>query len=52
MSDDDLPDTPMTLLAQNAANLHEMYMAYLEAGFPEERAYGLVTTVLLHYLDT
>lgn len=49
---DDLPETDMTPLAEGATHLHEMYEAYLEAGFPEERAFGLVSTVLLHYLES
>jgi hypothetical protein len=54
MSDDyeGLPDTPMTSLDQNAASLHEMYMSYMDAGFSEERAFSLATTILLHYLDS
>lgn len=54
MSDDDdgMPETPLTHLDQNATSLHEMYMAYMDAGFPEERAFSLATTILLHYLDS
>lgn len=53
MSDDDgLPETPLTHLDQNATSLHEMYGAYLDAGFTEARAFDLVTTILLHYLDS
>lgn len=53
MSDEyeSLPDTPLTNLDQNAASLHEMYTAWMDAGFSEERAFGLATTTLLHYLD-
>jgi hypothetical protein len=53
MSDDDgLPEAPLTRLDENAASLHEMYMAYMDAGFDEERAFSLATTILLHYLDS
>lgn len=54
MSDDydGLPDAPMTHLDQNATSLHEMYTSYMDAGFSEERAFSLVTTILLHYLDS
>lgn len=48
---DELPDTPLTALAEGAAQLHEMYTAYLDAGFSEERAFDLTVTVLSHYLD-
>ena len=49
---DDLPDPqPLSNLNEGAIHLHEMYTAYLEAGFPEDRAFELVTNVLLHYLD-
>jgi hypothetical protein len=51
MSDDnEMPESPVTDLAVGAAQLHEMYMAYMEAGFPEERAFELVTLTLDHFL--
>ncbi len=50
---DDLPDPqPLSNLNEGAIHLHEMYTAYIDAGFPEDRAFELVSTVLLHYLDT
>lgn len=48
---DEMPDSPMTALAEGAAQIHEMYAAYMDAGFPEERAFDLVSAVLLFYLD-
>lgn len=48
---DELPDSPMTALAEGAAQIHEMYAAYMDAGFPEERAFDLVRTIMLHYLE-
>lgn len=41
----------MTVLDERAAELHELYMAWLGAGFPESRAFELVTLVLLRHLD-
>jgi hypothetical protein len=49
----EIPDPrPLTNLDERAIQLHEMYSAYMEAGFPEHRAFELVTIVLLHYLET
>lgn len=48
---DELPDSPMTALAEGAAQIHEMYAAYMDAGFPEQRAFELVTAITLYYLD-
>lgn len=49
---DDLPESPMTAMAEGAAQLHEMYTAYMEAGFTEARAFDLITTFLMSYLDS
>lgn len=49
---DDLPETDMTPLAEGAAHIHEMYEAYMQAGFTEGRAFELATTVLLYYLES
>lgn len=50
---DELPDPqPLSNLNEGAIHLHEMYSAYMDAGFTEDRAFDLVTTVLLHYLET
>lgn len=46
-----MPDAPLTALAEGAAQVHEMYEAYMDAGFPEQRAFDLTVTVLLHSLD-
>lgn len=48
---EDMPESPMTAMAEGAAQLHEMYTAYMEAGFSEERAFDLITTFLMSYLD-
>jgi hypothetical protein len=52
MSDSELPDSPLTDLAQGAAQLHEMYASYMDAGFPEGRAFELVRMTLGHFLDS
>ena len=49
---DDMPDSPMTALAENAASLHEVYTAYMEAGFPEQRAYDLTRVWLTNFLES
>lgn len=49
---DDLPETDMTPLLEGATHIHEMYSAYMDAGFTEDRAFDLVTTILLHYLES
>lgn len=43
---------PMTALAENAVQLHELYMAYLEAGFPEDRAYDLTKTLMILHIQS
>jgi hypothetical protein len=48
---DEMPDSPMTALAEGAAQLHEMYIAYMDAGFSEERAFDLTTTFLMSFLE-
>lgn len=56
MSDSELPDSDFdsdfTPLNENAVRLHELYLGWIEAGFPEERAFDLVSTTWLHYLET
>lgn len=52
MSDEEMPESPMTDLAQGAAQLHEMYSAYLDAGFTEQRAFDLIQLVLDRILES
>lgn len=52
MSDEQMPDTPMTELAVGAAQLHEMYTSYINAGFPEHRAFELVAIALTVFLES
>ena len=40
------PTDPITELAVGAAQLHEVYLAYLEAGFTEHQSFELVKTLL------
>ncbi|WP_405925425.1 hypothetical protein [Streptomyces sp. NBC_00035] len=40
------PEDPITALAAGAAQLHEAYLAYLNAGFTAEQAFELTKTVL------
>lgn len=47
-----MPESPLTDLAAGAVQLHEMYHSYMEAGFPEGRAFELVCMTLDHFLDT
>lgn len=52
MSDESqqLPESPLTAMAEGAAQLHEMYTAYMDAGFSEMRAFDLIQTFLASYL--
>lgn len=47
---EDFPE-PMTQLAENAVQLHEMYLSYVEAGFRDDQAFDLVKTVLIVTLE-
>jgi hypothetical protein len=42
----DMPADPVTDLAAGAAQLHELYEAYVAAGFTQAQATQLVCTVL------
>jgi hypothetical protein len=39
-------EDPITLLAAAAAQLHELYVSYVAAGFTEAQAFDLVKTLL------
>ncbi|MFD3740457.1 hypothetical protein [Streptomyces sp. NPDC058629] len=41
------PTDPMTELAAAAAQLHEMYQAYVDAGFTEQQALDLTKAVIV-----
>ena len=41
------PTDPMTKLAQQAAQLHEVYETYVQAGFTEQQAFELTKAILL-----
>lgn len=36
------PEDPITLLAEGAAQLHELFLAYIGAGFTEHQALFLI----------
>jgi hypothetical protein len=40
------PEDPITQLAAAAAQVHELYLSYIEAGFTEAQAFDLVKTIL------
>lgn len=41
-----MPADPVTSLAEGAAQLHELFVAYLEAGFTERQALYLLGQVI------
>lgn len=43
---EDLPVDPISDLASQAAQTHELYAAYVNAGFTEPQAMQLVCTIL------
>ncbi|MFB6955463.1 hypothetical protein ACFCYB_00145 [Streptomyces sp. NPDC056309] len=42
----DSPQDPITHLAAGAAQLHELYTAYVDAGFTPDQAMQIVLTIL------
>jgi hypothetical protein len=40
-------EDPFSAVAEGAVQMHELYTAYMDAGFPEARAYDLVKTLLV-----
>lgn len=48
---DEIPE-PLTQLAEGAHHLHEMYTEYINAGFPEHRAFELTKLVLTIMLQS
>jgi hypothetical protein len=41
-SDEGNPEDPMTALAEGAASMHELFMAYVNAGFTSAEALQIV----------
>lgn len=41
-----MPDDPMTELAQGAAQTHELYTAYVKAGFTEAQAMQIICALI------
>jgi len=46
-----LTDQQATPLTECAVTLHELYESFKAAGFPEDRAFQLVSAILFHALD-
>jgi hypothetical protein len=42
----ELPDDPMTTLGEQAHNLHELYLAFVNAGFSADQAMQLIASVM------
>lgn len=40
------PEPPITKLAAGAAQLHELYTAYVDAGFTEQQALRIIISIL------
>ncbi len=45
------PVDPITSTQEMAVQMHELYEAYMAAGFPEHRAYDLVLRILLANIE-
>lgn len=43
---EDMPQDPMTDLAASASQLHELYQAYVDAGFSEAQSMQLVCEII------
>jgi len=43
---DDLPDDPMSELAGAAHQMHELFVAYVAAGFTDEQAMSIILALL------
>jgi hypothetical protein len=50
-NDDSSYEETLTPLVSQTTQLHEIYLAYIEAGFSEARAFELCTIILKDYLD-
>jgi hypothetical protein len=46
-----LPDDPMTVLAQGAASAHELFTAYVTAGFTRAEALQLIVAVMVAHIQ-
>jgi hypothetical protein len=46
-----LPDDPMTVLAQGAASAHELFTAYVTAGFTRPEALRLIIAVMVAHIQ-
>ena len=41
-----MPEEPLTPLAEGASQMHELYEAYVDAGFSQEQAFALILAVV------
>jgi hypothetical protein len=48
--DDSIPQDPMTQLAAGVAQQHEMFMAYVEAGFTRPEALKIMIAVIVAHI--
>jgi hypothetical protein len=48
--DDNTPGDPMTQLAAGAAQQHEMFMAYVEAGFTRPEALKIMIAIIVAHV--
>lgn len=46
MSADGMPADPVGVLAEGAAAQHELFLAYVGAGFTEEQAFRLILAIV------
>ena len=47
---DQMPDSPVTEMGQNAAALHEQFMSYVNAGFTRPEALHLIAAILTAHI--
>lgn len=45
-----IPQDPMTMLAQGAAAQHEIFMAYVEAGFTRPEALAIIIAMITTHI--
>ena len=48
----ELPEDPMTELAAGAVQMHELFMAYVYAGFSEAQSMTIICTALTAHIRT
>ncbi len=48
--DGELPESPLSAIGMGAAQLHEMYLGFVEAGFTPPQALHLVTAMFIEMM--